>query len=67
MIFLDKKINCDFQIWYILIDPNEIFPMKPSKLKISISVESYEEKLKCKMTRLVHTWNRRNEAGIFLT
>ena len=28
----------------ILIDLSNIFPMEPSELKISISVESYDEK-----------------------
>ena len=28
----------------ILIDLSKIFPMEPSELKISISVESYDEK-----------------------
>ena len=38
------KYIFEFEIEYILIDLNEMFPMKPSEFKISCSVESYDEK-----------------------
>ena len=34
-----------FKIEYILIDQNQIFTIKSSEFKISISVKSYDEKL----------------------
>ena len=42
-----------FGIWYILIELNEIFPMKPSEFKISISTESYDEKNYWKLPKLL--------------
>ena len=39
-----KKIFLHFEIQYILIDLNWIFLIKPSELKTSILVESYDEK-----------------------
>ena len=44
MIFTDKKIYFGFKIEYIPIDLNQIISMKQSEFKISISVESYDEK-----------------------
>ena len=41
---MDKKIFFHSEIGYIHIDLNQIFKMKPSELKISISIESYDEK-----------------------
>ena len=38
-----KKYIFKFEIRYILIDLDFIFPMKPSEFKIYISVESYHE------------------------
>ena len=43
-IYLFDKLFFEFDIGYILIELNQIFPMKPSELKISLSVESYDEK-----------------------
>ena len=42
---MDKEIFFKFKIRYIQIDLNQIFKMKPSEFKISISVDSYDEKL----------------------
>ena len=39
-----EKIFFKFEIMYILTDMNLIFPIKPSKLEISISVESFDKK-----------------------
>ena len=41
---MDTKISFEFELRYILIDLNYIFPMKPSESKISLSVECYDEK-----------------------
>ena len=42
-----------FKKRYILIDLNQIFLMNPSDLKISISVESYDEKTAKKLSKLL--------------
>ena len=45
MIFIDRKLFIlGFEIKYILIDLNKIFTMRPSEFKISVSVESIDEK-----------------------
>ena len=44
IVFIDKENIWKSEIRYILIEMNQIFPMKPSESKISISVESYDEK-----------------------
>ena len=44
MIFMGKKILFEYKIGLILINLNQTFPMKPSEFKISILVESYDEK-----------------------
>ena len=41
---MDEKIFFKFEIGYIFIDLNSIFPMKSWEFKISISVERYKEK-----------------------
>ena len=43
-IDLYRTKNFTFKIGYVLIDLNYIFPMRPSEFKISIPVESYDEK-----------------------
>ena len=42
MDFMNKRIIFSSQIRLITIDLNQIFPMKPSELEISLSVESFE-------------------------
>ena len=42
---MDKKYTFKLKIGYILIYLNYIFPMKPLEFKISIPVESNEEKM----------------------
>ena len=44
LICMDRKIFVYSEIWYIMTDLNQTFPMKPSELKISISVKSYDGK-----------------------
>ena len=39
-----KKYFFEYEIGYILIDLSYVFPMLPSEFKISILVESYDEK-----------------------
>ena len=41
---MDEKYFLKFEIDYNLIDLNYIFPIKPSDFRISISVDSYDEK-----------------------
>ena len=41
---MDEKIVLKFKIELILIDLNQIFPMKPSEFEISLLVESYDKK-----------------------
>ena len=45
MYFMNTKIRL------ILIEMNQIFPMKQSKFKISISVDNYDEKM-LKITKI---------------
>ena len=40
---MDKKTFLEFEIGYIMINLNWFFPIKPSEIKISFSVESYDE------------------------
>ena len=44
MFFIDKTIYFKFEIGYVLIDLHQIFSMKPSELKIFISVENFDDK-----------------------
>ena len=44
MVFIDGKYIFHYEIAYILIDLNLIFPMKQSEFQISISVDGYDEK-----------------------
>ena len=54
MIFISKRIYFSFEIGYILIDQSELDPsIKPSEFKISISVESYDEKNYWKWPKLL--------------
>ena len=42
---MHKKIFFEFEIGNILLKLNYIFPMKLSEFKISILIESYDEKI----------------------
>ena len=42
--FYRKEKKISFEIGYILIDLNWIFPMKPLEITVSILLESYDEK-----------------------
>ena len=44
MSFIDKKYFFKFQVGYILIDLNLIFPIKPSNFENSILIEIFDEK-----------------------
>ena len=51
MYFIDKQIYVKIGTGLILIDMNEIFPMKLSKFEISHSVKRYDKKHYFKSTK----------------
>ena len=42
--FYIYRVSFEFEIGCIQLEPNYIFQMQPSELKISVAIESYDEK-----------------------
>ena len=51
-----NKYILKFNAGLILINPNEIFPIKPAEIKISQRVESFDKKKTRKLTKFQRYW-----------